>query len=196
MPRGPFYTPTVTPLLWPAGAYGLTSRHGHGRKGAHMRGTFEQALRLGFIILGLGVVIYGVDALVFAPRRIPPCVQEQLPPGRVCLDTILQRYGDKVVWIDARSEADFELNHLMLNENRMFPIRKGAALQEQVDAAMERMLAAAELGECIVVFCTVDCGSSEEIAQHLRSLGIIEAPVYVLEGGWDVLRRDTNMTGK
>ncbi len=161
-----------------------------------MRGTLEQALRLGFIILGVAAVIYGVDALFFAPRRVPPCVQEQLPPGRICLDTVLNKYGDKVVWVDARSEADYELNHLMLPENRMFPIRKGAAMQDQVDAAMERMLAAAEQGECIVVFCTADCGSSTEVADHLRSLGIIEAPVYVLEGGWDVLRRDTDMTGE
>ena len=165
-------------------------------KGEEMRGTIEQALRLGFIILGLAVVIYGLDALVFAPRRMPPCMQEQLPPGRICLDSLLQRYGNKVVWIDARSEADFELNHLMLSENRMFPIRKGSAMQEQVDAAMERLLAAKDLGECIVVFCTVDCGSSTEVAEHLRSLGIIEAPVYVLEGGWDILRRDTKLTGK
>ena len=155
----------------------------------------EQVLRLGCAITALAVVIYGVDALVFAPRRVPPCVQEQLPPGRICLDTVLKKYGDKVVWVDARSEADFELNHLMLPENRMFPIRKGAAMQDQVDAAMERMLAAAAQGECIVVFCTADCGSSTEVADYLRSLGIIEAPVYVLEGGWDVLRRDTDMTG-
>ena len=156
----------------------------------------EQTVRLGCVILALAAAVYGVDALVVAPRRVPPCEQGQLPPGRICLDTVLKEYGDKVVWVDARSEADYELNHLMLPDNRMFPIRKGAAMQDQVDAAMERMLAAAEQGECIVVFCTADCGSATEVADHLRSLGIVEAPVYVLEGGWDVLRRDTDMTGQ
>ena len=153
-----------------------------------MKDTFTQAIRLGIIMLILAFVLGWVDAFVFAPRRLPACVQEKLPAGRICLETLATRHQNKVVWVDARSQADFELNHLMLPDNRMFPIRKGPEMQQQIDAAIGRLLEAAERGECIVVFCTNECTASEEIAAELRELGMLEAPVYVLEGGWEVLK--------
>lgn len=153
-----------------------------------MKDTFTQLIRLGFIILAVAVVLYWVDSAFFAPRRLPACVQAELAEGRVCLETVRREYGDKVVWIDARSESDFEVNHLMFNDNRMFPIRPGARRQELLDAAVERLVAAGEKGECIVVFCTNECTSSEDIARELRSLELTVAPIYVLEGGWEVLK--------
>ncbi|MBQ3218792.1 MAG: rhodanese-like domain-containing protein [Akkermansia sp.] len=153
-----------------------------------MKDTFAQLIRLGFVILALAVVLYWVDTAWFAPRRLPVCVQTELPTGRVCLETVRAQYGDKVVWIDARSESDFEINHLLFNDNRMFPIRPGAQKQELMDAAVERLMEAGDRGECILVFCTNDCTSSEDIARELRELQITEAPIYVLEGGWDVLK--------
>lgn len=153
-----------------------------------MKDTFAQFIRLGLIMLGLAAVLYWADSAWMAPRRLPPCVQDKLPQHRICPETVLSRYGDKIIWIDARSAADFELNHLMLSENRMFPIRKGVDMQQQIDAAIGRLLEARERGECVVVFCTNDCSSAEEIAAELRSLGMIEAPIYTLEGGWDALK--------
>lgn len=160
-----------------------------------MKDTFAQFIRLGLIILGLAVILYWVDSAWMAPRRLPPCVQEKLPQNRICLETVLSRYGDKVVWIDARSAADFELNQLMLKENRMFPIRRGVDMQMQIDAAIGRLLETQERGECVVVFCTNDCSSAEEIAEELRSLGMIEAPIYILEGGWDALKAHNLLRG-
>ncbi|MBR2313221.1 MAG: rhodanese-like domain-containing protein [Akkermansia sp.] len=153
-----------------------------------MKDTFTQAIRLGIIILVVALALGWADAMFFAPRRIPACVQDKLPPGRICLETLASQFHNRVVWVDARSQADFELNHLMLAENRMFPIRKGADLQQQIDAAIGRLLEAAENGEAVVVFCTGECTASEEIAAELRALGMIDAPVYVLEGGWEVLK--------
>lgn len=152
-----------------------------------MKDTFAQLVRLGFIIVALALVLYWVDAAWFAPRRLPPCVQSELPEGRICMATLTSKWQGNVVWIDARSESDYEINHLMLQDNRMFPIRPGARRQELLDAALERLIAAKEKGECIVVFCTNDCASSTEIADELRQLGLIEAPVYVLQGGWNAL---------
>ncbi len=153
-----------------------------------MKDTFTQAIRLGIIMLILAFVLGWADAIIFAPRRLPACVQEKLPEGRICMETLSTRHRNRVVWVDARSQADFELNHLMLPDNRMFPIRKGAEMQQQIDAAIGRLLEAAERGECIVVFCTNECTASEEIAAELRELGMLEAPIYVLEGGWEVLK--------
>ena len=153
-----------------------------------MNDTFTQAIRLGIIILLLACVLGCADAVFFAPRRLPVCVQSKLPEGRICLETLRSRPQARVVWIDARSQSDFELNPLMLPENRMFPIRKGPAMQQQIEAAIGRMLEAAEKNECIVVFCTADCTASDEIAAELRDLGLIDAPIYTLEGGWPVLK--------
>lgn len=153
-----------------------------------MKDSFTQLIRLGIIISALAVVLYWVEVAWFAPQRLPACVQAELPEGRVCLETVRVKFGDKVVWIDARSESDFEINHLMFNDNRMFPIRPGARRQEQVDAAVERLMQAGERGECVLVFCTNDCTASEDIARELRELQVTEAPIYVLEGGWDVLK--------
>ena len=153
-----------------------------------MKDTFTQAIRLGIIMLILAFVLGWADKLIFEPGRIPACVQDKLPAGRICLETIAARYQNRVVWVDARSQSDYELNHLMLPDNRMFPIRKGPQLQQLVDAAVGRLLEAADRGECIVVFCTGECTAAEEIADELRNLGMIDAPIHVLEGGWEVLR--------
>lgn len=153
-----------------------------------MRDTFAQFVRLGVIIPGLAVLLYWVDATWFAPRRMPPCVQAKLPEHRMCLETLRNQYGDKIIWVDARSAADYELNHLMMSENRMFPIRKGVNMHLQIDAAIGRMLEAHERGECVVVFCTQECSAAEEIARELRLLEMIDAPIYTLEGGWNALK--------
>lgn len=153
-----------------------------------MKDTLMQFVRLGIIILMVGFVLFWADKTWFAPHRVPPCAQETLPAGRMCLETLMQQYRDHVVWVDARSQSDFELNHLVLGDNRMFPIRKGADMQQLTDAALARLMEAQERGECIVVFCSGDCGAAEEIAAELRSLGLIEAPIYTLEGGWDALK--------
>ncbi len=161
-----------------------------------MKDTFSQMVRFGLCVLVLAGILYGVDLFYFAPRRLPPCVQEQLPPGHICLDTLTSFQKDptdprnyKIVWVDARSESDFELNHLIFPDDRMFPIRPGSAMQQLTDAAIERLMAAYDRGECIVVFCTESCNSSDQVAHELRNSGLIQAPVYVLEGGWLALKR-------
>ncbi len=153
-----------------------------------MKDTFLQCLRLGIAIVAVAFLLYWVDAAFFAPGRLPACRQEQLPPGRVCLDTLQAQGLDKVIWIDARSQSDYEINHLMLSDNRAFPIRSGAQFEGQLDAAIDRLVSAAECGEQVVVFCTRDCESAEGIAERLRGLGLIEVPISVLEGGWDALK--------
>lgn len=160
-----------------------------------MKDTFAQFIRLGLIITGLAAILYWVDSTWMAPKRIPPCVQKNLPDDRICLETALSSYGNKIIWIDARSAADFELNQLMLSDNRMFPIRKGVQMQQQIDSAIGRLIEAQERGECIVVFCTNDCSSADEIAAELRALGIIDAPIFTLEGGWDALKAKNLLRG-
>ncbi len=158
-----------------------------------MKDTFLQTLRLGLAIVALAFLLYWVDAALFAPGRLPTCHQEQLPEGRVCLDTLRAAGLDKVIWIDARSQSDYELNHLMLSDNRAFPIRSGPQFEQQVDAALDRLASAAERGETVVVFCSLDCSSAEDIASRLHALNLIDAPIYVLEGGWEALKQEGSL---
>lgn len=163
-----------------------------------MKDTFTQVVRLGLCIAALAVVLYGADAFIYAPQRLPLCEQDRLPPGHICLEQVMRNWQNKqnpghykVVWVDARSESDYEVHHLMLSEDRMFPIRPGASMQQQLNAAIERLIDAEQRGECVVVFCTQDCNASEEIAKELRSTGLISAPIYVLEGGWSALKKSS-----
>ena len=62
-----------------------------------------------------------------------------------------------------------------------------------LDAAIDRMVSAEKRGEKVVVFCTRDCASAEDVAARLRELGLISAPIFVLEGGWDALKADGSL---
>lgn len=161
-----------------------------------MKDTFSQVVRIGFGIVALALVLYGADALWYAPQRLPICDPAALPEGHICLETVLKAQMDRhvpgrynIVWVDARSENDYELHHLMLSEDRVFPVRPGEGMQQLLDAAIERLMEAEQRGECIVVFCTRSCNASTEIAEEIRSTGLVQAPVYVLEGGWDALKK-------
>ncbi len=145
------------------------------------------SIRLGFIILLLAGGIAAVDYFFLAPRRLPPCDSASLPAGHICMDDLTQQWGERIIWVDTRSDNEYTTNHLMFPDKRVFRIQSGNKRQQQVDAAISRLSQAHEEKACIVVFCSASCQSSTEIADYLRSLQFIEAPIFVLSGGWDAL---------
>ena len=161
-----------------------------------MNDTFLQVVRIGVGIVALAILLFVADALWFAPGRLPICDPAKVPEGHICLETVLKHQmipGEpgkyNIVWIDARSENDYELHHLVLSEDRVFPVRPGANVQHLLDAAIERLIDAEARGECIVVFCTRSCNASTEVAEEIRRTGLVQAPIYVLEGGWEALKK-------
>lgn len=156
------------------------------------KNILPQFIKLGLIILSMGIVLAWIDSAIFEPRRLPPCMQENLSKERICLDTIFSHWKEKTVWIDARSQNDFEINHLRLPDNRMFQIQPGALMQEQIDTAIGRLLEAEENQECIVIFCTADCSKAEDVAKALRELEL-GSPIFILEGGWDAIRNEGSL---
>lgn len=153
-----------------------------------MKDTFTQFIRLGLVMAALALLLYWLDAAYFAPRRMPPCVQSELPEGYICPDTLMHVPADAtIVWIDARSLSEYEVKHMELPTNNAFPIRPGADKDEQVIRASGRLAALTER-DYIVVFCSASCSSSQEIAAELRELAFSPAPVYILQGGWDAIR--------
>ena len=155
-----------------------------------MKRAIPQFIILGFLILAGACCLAWLDTSVFEPKRLPPCVQEKMPKGRICLDYLLRHWNNKTLWIDARSQNDFEINHLRLTENNMFQIQPGSQMSQQIDAAIGRLLECEENKECIVIFCTAECSKAEEVKKELIDLDLGEVPIFILEGGWDAIKKD------
>ena len=85
-------------------------------------------------------------------------------------------WHERVVWVDARSPADFQAAHipkaLLLNE-------------DDWDGLLPKLLETWQPDSAIVVYCSSKkCHSSEEVARRLREeVGL--KTVYVLRGGWE-----------
>ncbi len=144
-------------------------------------------LRLGVVILLLAGGLALLDRFYLSQTQKSSCVQADLPEGVMCIESILKEWGQRIVWVDTRHDNDFMTNHLIFSDNRMFHIQPGVKMQSQFDAALTRLFEAQEKNECVVIFCKQGCESSSEVAKHLRESGMVDAPVYVLHGGWDAL---------
>ena len=157
-----------------------------------MKDTFTQFVRLGLIILALGICLMWVDSTWLAPLRLPRCEQSALDAegkSHICWDTLKGRHGNKIIWIDARDDAAYEVNRLAGQDVCMFHIRPPRQnMEEMADRAMERLDEAADNGECIVVFCTNKCTNAEDVATYLRNTVGGSPSVYILEGGWDTIK--------
>jgi len=87
----------------------------------------------------------------------------------------------QVIWIDARSEADYDSAHipaaLYFNEDHW-----DTGILELMDAWLTQP-------RPIVVYCGSEyCGTSKRIAERLRE-ALPDAEIYSLKGGWDAWRR-------
>jgi rhodanese-related sulfurtransferase len=89
-------------------------------------------------------------------------------------------WGQKVLWIDARPDADFARAHIpgavSLNEDRWDDLLPGVLdrLQDHWDTSGK-----------IVVYCSsLSCQASHEVARRLRDDASLPN-VFVLQGGWE-----------
>ena len=124
------------------------------------------------LILLAALIPAGLTATLH-PRR-PPWSQETLAPGEERLPTVLE-WGEKVLWVDARSADDYEAEHV-----------PGAILLnlESWDDLLPKFLDQWNPDKKVVVYCSAaTCELSHEVAERLRKSGI--SPVFVLKGGWE-----------
>lgn len=79
-----------------------------------------------------------------------------------------------VVWVDARSEQDYEQGHVT-----------GAVLltEEKWESQLGNLFEAWQPDRPIIVYCSAGCQASHKVADRLRDLGL--DPIYVLKGGYD-----------
>jgi rhodanese-related sulfurtransferase len=111
-----------------------------------------------------------LGAAVFHPKRPSWTRPTEIEPA------LAHSWGRNVLWVDARSRADFERGHVpgavLLNEGEW----------EQL---IDPFLDAWRRGVNVVVYCSSrNCDASAEVARRLRDDAQIEN-VYVLKGGWE-----------
>lgn len=165
-----------------------------------MKSFFSSYFRLALFVGVLTLAIYYIHTEYFGYKRFI-CNPAQLKPDHICLATILHDWNSKVLWVDARSQDAFERTTTRQPDGTwalkgipVVPLRNDSQGEELLEKAMPQLLSAQSRGLRIVIFCDISCSSSTEIAQILRnpSLGI-EAPIVILEGGWDALRRESSV---
>lgn len=87
-----------------------------------------------------------------------------------------ERWGSDVLWVDARTDADYASDHIpgafSLNEDRW-------------NELLPLMLGKWAPGKKIVVYCSSQsCNLSRDVAHRLRTE--LQLPdVYILQGGWE-----------
>jgi rhodanese-related sulfurtransferase len=87
-----------------------------------------------------------------------------------------QSWGESVMWVDARPDAQFQAGHIpnaiQLNEDRW-------------DELLPQLLGAWSPDRKVIVYCSSEsCAASHEVAKRLRENAGLK-DVYVLRGGWE-----------
>lgn len=162
-----------------------------------MRRLIFQLIQIGFFIAMFAGALFYVHTHWMSYERVG-CDPNNVPPGQICIKTILEMWKDKVLWVDARTQDAFERSMYLdeaglprLGEARVVPLRNDSTGMELLSEAMPALLEASDKRMAIVVFCDKSCASATEVADLLRSPDLgIESPIYVLYGGWDTLRRE------
>lgn len=123
--------------------------------------------------------------LVKGPPEKPAafvCDPENLDEGEICLTDV----EENVLWIDARSRAEWEENGL--KGSVLWNLDPKEDANEMEAGAVMRIAAGVDQ---VVVYCGSEtCGTSKQIAERIRALDL-GPPVKSLHGGWDALR-DSN----
>lgn len=120
-----------------------------------------------------------------APKRMTVlCDPVKLPPGEICLETLLGDGQAKVLWVDARSRSEWRRDGLkdsiLWNTDP-----KEDASQFEVDAQQRLFDTDASVA---VVYCSSEaCGTSKQVADMLRKLSGDQCKVFVLHGGASAL---------
>jgi rhodanese-related sulfurtransferase len=128
------------------------------------------------------------QALVLAAISLLPAVgetvyfrgkiswQSPIPPSELVSVDQARTWGENVIWVDARPDAEFARDHvpgaLSLNEDRW-------------NELLPQFVAAWSPGKKVVVYCSAEsCDLAREAAERLRKEAQIP-DVFVLEGGWE-----------
>jgi rhodanese-related sulfurtransferase len=120
------------------------------------------------------------------PQRALRCDPATIKPDEVCLEQIPADAA--VVWVDARSRADWQKNGLQGSVLwNLDPAEDAAAFEAEVAMKI------AETPRAIVYCGDENCGVSRQVATRIREIGL-EVEVSVLHGGWRALSEAGRVT--
>lgn len=114
------------------------------------------------------------------PLRTLVCDPSLLKPDELCLEAVPD--STEIVWIDARSRADWKKNGL-----------PGSVLwnldpSEDMQAFEAEVASKVAVSPQVMVYCgDENCGVSRQVAARIRALDL-GAQIQVLHGGWRALR--------
>ena len=120
--------------------------------------------------------------------RSVPCEQDRMQAQEVCLKTVLDEWGNDVVWVDARAEEEKEVRiHSAIEISE-----QNAEEDLSNDRVMMTLFQAKGKGTRVVVFCQTDgCGSSAYVREKIISKSLHKPEfVYYLHGGWKAIAAD------
>jgi len=134
-------------------------------------------------IVGLAVIGAGATYLLRGgPDRSVPCDPTTLKSDEVCLDRVMGEWKGEVLWVDARSRAEWAREAVAgallwnLDEQEDMQAFEAEAAMRMID------------GQRVVVYCSnEDCGVSRQVADRVRALQLGNE-VFVLHGGWRALQ--------
>lgn len=146
-----------------------------------MKHWILQPMYIGVITLLGAFLLYGI---VGAPDRSVPCVQESLKERHVCLSTVLEQWGNDVLWVDARNKKAFQYGHV---QGALWLPEKDVENQLAIPESMEAIGMAGVEGRKVVVYCASDgCGAADFVANAIHATGF-HSEIYVLHGGWKAI---------
>jgi rhodanese-related sulfurtransferase len=132
------------------------------------------------VITGIALAAAGGTFLIKGPpQRALRCDPATIKPDEVCLEQIPA--DSAVVWVDARSRADWQKNGLPGSVLwNLDPAEDATAFEAEVAMKI------AETPRAIVYCGDENCGVSRQVAERIRKIGL-EVEVSVLHGGWRAL---------
>lgn len=114
------------------------------------------------------------------PARTFQCDPALLKPDELCLESVPD--SPDIVWVDARSRADWKKNGL--GGSLLWNLDPSEDMQAFEAAAAEKIAISPQ----VVVYCgDENCGVSRQVAARIRALDL-GAEVRVLHGGWRALK--------
>ncbi len=133
-------------------------------------------LRQALLLLVLSLVPAIGQALLYRQSvswNAPPVAKDEIELVQA------QNWGEAVLWVDARPDAQFEADHIpgahLLNEDRWGEL-------------LPQFLGRWSPDRKTVVYCSSQsCAASHEVARRLREEAQL-MEVYVLHGGWEAYR--------
>jgi rhodanese-related sulfurtransferase len=131
-------------------------------------------------ITAIALMTAGVTWLVKGPPvRELRCDPATLKPDEICLQQISA--NSVVVWVDARSRADWQKNGLP--GSVLWNLDPAEDMQAFEGGVALRVVETPR----VIVYCgDENCGVSRQVAERIRALGL-GAEVSVLHGGWRAL---------